>query len=39
MLDPGAGFGNLDHQFAIVPEPSGVALLLLGTLTLLRRKR
>jgi len=39
MTDPGETFEDLDHQFASIPEPSGIALLLLGSLTLLRRYR
>jgi hypothetical protein len=41
MVDPvpGGGFDPSDHQFATVPEPSSIVLLLLGAAGLLRRKR
>ena len=39
MVDPEAPFGESDHQFATVPESGSVFLLLLGTLSLIRRRR
>ncbi len=39
MMDPMSPFGNSDLQFATVPEPSSVLLLLLASTGVLRRRR